>query len=678
MLPTLFSQIEVNWHTQISIWAIQIELPCFLTATEQFNMNNDNTWTVKDAEKLYGVKRWSSGYFEIGENGNLHVTPDLSNKDMRIDFDAVIEEIKQEGIQFPVVLRFHDILRSQVANLNNAFISVMKKAKYKGTYRGVYPVKVNQMREVVDEIVDAGRAYHFGLEAGSKAELLTVMSYDTDPDSLTILNGYKDEEFIRLSLLARKLGRKVVVVIEKFSELLLLVKISKELNVEPIIGLRSKMTVVGKGKWEGSGGDRAKFGLTISEIINAARYLENQGMGDCFKLLHFHIGSQLTDIRAVKEAINEGAMIYAELHHMGFKLDYVDVGGGLGIDYDGSKSTNDSSRNYNLEEYVADVVYGMREVCDLEKVPHPHLVSESGRAITAHHSCVVTEIVGEIRANSSELDTRKVKGDHILLTNMRYLTVDLDKQNNLQEIFNDASQYKEQAAAAFKLRVISLEELAKIETLYWQILVRVRDRIKHEEFVPEEMQELDYDLSSQYLCNFSVFQSAADTWAIDQVLPIVPLTRMNEKPSVNCSLVDITCDSDGKIDQFVLEKGISDVIPLHHLNPGEDYHLGLFLTGAYQDVMGDMHNLFGRLNEVHIFSHDDDPLDFYIEEVVKGSNVEDVLNIMQYHPSSMAQTVKKQIDAHIAKGNMKPREGVKWTDFYEDCLKGYTYLKTSD
>lgn len=639
-------------------------------------MNKENTWTVQDAEKLYGVQRWGSGYFEIGENGNLHVTPDTNNKDMRIDFKAVIEEIKQEGIQFPVVLRFHDILRSQVAILNETFNNVIKEAKYRGKYRGVYPVKVNQMREVVEEIVDAGLPYNYGLEAGSKAELLTVLAYNTNPEALTILNGYKDEECIRLSLLARKLGRKVIVVIEKFSELLLLVKIAKELNIMPIIGLRSKMTVKGKGKWEGSGGDRAKFGLTIAEIINAARYLESEGMIDCFKLLHFHIGSQLTDIRAVKEAINEGAMIYAELHHMGFKLDYVDVGGGLGIDYDGSKSTNDSSRNYTIEEYVADVVFGMREVCDLEKVPHPHLVSESGRAITAHHSCVVAEIVGEIRANSSELDTKKVKGEHILVSNMRYLMVDLDKQNNLQEIYNDASQYKEQAASAFKLRVISLEELAKIETLYWQIMVRVRDRIKDQEFIPEEMQEIDFDLSSQYLCNFSVFQSAADTWAIDQVLPIVPLSRMDEKPTVNCSLVDITCDSDGKIDKFVLEKGISDVIPMHKLDPGEDYYLGLFLTGAYQDVMGDMHNLFGRLNEVHIFSHDDDPLDFYIEEVVAGSSVNDVLSIMQYHPSSMAQTVKKLIDKDVADGKMKPREGVKWTDFYEDCLKGYTYLKT--
>lgn len=641
-------------------------------------LNNSESWTIEDAEKLYGVNRWGSGYFEIGNNGNLHVTPDLNNKDMRIDFKSVIDEIKQEGIQFPVVVRFHDVLRSQVSMLNETFNRTINEAEYKARYMGVYPVKVNQMREVVEEIVEAGQPYEFGLEAGSKAELLTALAYNTNEGALTILNGYKDEEFLRLALLATKLGRKIIIVIEKYSELVMLVKLAKELGVSPSIGLRSKMTVKGRGKWEGSGGDRAKFGLTISEIISAARYLEQHDMRESFKLLHFHIGSQLTDIRAIKEAVNEGARIYAELFRMGFELDYVDVGGGLGIDYDGTKSTSESSRNYSMDEYVADVVFGMKEVCDLEQVPHPNLVSESGRAITAHHSCVVTEVVGEIRANSVEVQTEVKEGEHIFVTNMRDLAFGVDKQNNLQEIFNDASQWKEQAMDAFKLRVVSLEELAKIETLYWQIMVKLQQRMEDAEFVPEEMQELDYNLSSQYLCNFSVFQSAADTWAIDQVLPVMPLTRMNEKPTVNCSLVDITCDSDGKIDQFVLGQGISDVLPMHKLKPNEHYYLGLFLTGAYQDVMGDMHNLFGRLNEVHIYAYDDDPEDFYIEEVIDGSSVNDVLSIMQYHPNTMAQTVKRLIDKNIAEGNIKPREGVRWTDFYENCLKGYTYLKSRE
>lgn len=641
-------------------------------------MSTDNSqdWSIEMAEKRYGVKRWGGGYFEIGQNGNLHVTPDLEDPSIRIDFNAVIEDIKQEGVQFPVVVRFHDILRSQVAMLNETFARTIAEAEYDGQYQGVYPVKVNQMREVVEEIVDAGAPYDYGLEAGSKAELLAALAYNTNENALTILNGYKDEEFMRLALLARKLGRKVIIVIEKYSELRLVVRLSQQLEIEPIIGLRSKMTVKGKGKWEGSGGDRAKFGLTISEIIQAARYLEHEGLGHCFKLLHFHIGSQLTDIRAVKEAISEGARIYSELYRMGFELKYVDVGGGLGIDYDGSKSTNDSSRNYSMDEYVADVVFGMKEVCDLEGVPHPNLVSESGRAITAHHSCVVTEVVGEIRPDGGVLDTNPVKGEHIMLTNMRDLAKSVQDQENLQEIFNDASQWKEQAMDAFKLRVVSLEELAKIETLYWKIMVKIQQRLANADFVPEELQEIDYTLASQYLCNFSVFQSAADTWAIDQILPVVPLSRLNEKPTENCSLVDITCDSDGKIDQFALGTGIEDVIPMHKLAADEKYYLGLFLTGAYQDVMGDMHNLFGRLNEVHIFSYDDDPQDFYIEEVVPGSSVENVLSIMQYHPQSMAMTVKREIDKKVSEGKMNPREGVKWTDFYEQCLQGYTYLKT--
>jgi len=632
-------------------------------------------WSIEEAERVYGVSQWGGGYFQVGENGNVHVTPVPDDPSIRIDFKSVVEEIRKEGVQFPVVVRFHDILRSQVASLNKAFRSAIEEAEYKGLYQGVYPVKVNQMREVVEEIVEAGAPFNYGLEAGSKAELLTVLAMNTNEDSLTILNGYKDDEFMRLALLGRKLGRKIVVVVEKYSELLLLVKVSKELKIDPIIGVRAKMTVKGRGKWESSGGERAKFGLTITEIIKTARYLEEQGMSHCLKLLHFHIGSQLTDIRAVKEAMTEGARIYADLHKMGFPLDYVDVGGGLGIDYDGSNSTNESSRNYSMQEYVADVVYGMKEMCDLEGVPHPNLVSESGRAITAHHSCVVTEIVGEIKSNAAQIDTSENENEHVFLKNMRELSDDFENQTNMHEVYNDASQYKEQALGAFKLRVLSLEELAKIETLYWDIMARLQVWYRKEEYVPEELQELDYSLSSQYLCNFSVFQSAADTWAIDQLLPVVPLTRMNEKPTVNCSLVDITCDSDGKIDQFSIGREITDVLPMHPLKKDEPYYIGLFLTGAYQDVMGDMHNLFGRLNEVHIFSYDDDPEDFYIEEVVKGSSVEDVLNIMQYNPRAMASDVKRLIDRQVSGGKINPKEGVRWTDFYENCLSGYTYLK---
>ena len=634
-------------------------------------------WTIADAEELYRVKRWGAGYFEIGDNGNLHITPSQNNENLRIDFKAVLDEIRAEGIQFPVVVRFHDILRAQVASLNQVFRDTIKKADYKAQYLGVYPVKVNQMREVVEEVVDAGEPYQFGLEAGSKAELLTVLAYNTNAGALSILNGYKDEEFMRLAFMGLLMGRRIIVVVEKFSELHMIARLSKELGITPEIGLRAKMSVKGRGKWEGSGGDRAKFGLSNTELVAAVKYLKEQKLEQYLKLLHFHIGSQLTDIRAIKDAVTEGARLYSELRNLGAPLEFVDVGGGLGIDYDGSKSTNESSRNYSIKEYVGDIVYGMQEICDAENVPHPNLVSESGRALTAHHSCVVTEIVGEIKPQSNQEVLTRDEDEHFIVTNMRELSENLDKYPNSQEVYNDAGDWKEQAINAFKLGVLNLEQLATVETLYWKIMDVLQERLKSASFVPEELLGIEGQTASQYLGNFSVFQSAADTWAIDQVLPVVPITRMNEKPTVTCSLVDITCDSDGKIDKFIGEDGIESTIKMHALKPDEKYYVGLFLTGAYQDVMGDMHNLFGRLNEVHIFSYDDDPEDFYIEEIVRGSSVDNVLNIMQYHPKAMAQDVKRVIDKQIAEGNIKPREGVKLIDFYEACLEGYTYLKTS-
>ncbi len=638
--------------------------------------NNLSNWNIDKAEELYRVKRWGGGYFAIGDNGNLHITPVEGSDDLCIDFKTVIEEIHREGIQFPVVVRFHDILRAQVKALNDVFDNTIAAAGYNGHYMGVYPIKVNQMREVVEEIVDAGSPYQFGLEAGSKSELLAVLAYNTNQDSLTILNGYKDDEFLRLAFMGMLMGRNIIIVVEKYSELAAITRISRELGISPTIGLRAKMSVKSLGKWEGSSGDRAKFGLSISEIVAAVNYLKQEDMLDSLKLLHFHIGSQLPDIRAIKEAVTEGARIYAELHHMGVKLEYVDVGGGLGIDYDGSKSTSDSSKNYSLKEYVGDVVYGMQEICDQEKVPHPILVSESGRALTAHHSCVVTEIVSEIKPNTGQVHAPVVGEEHFILSNIRELAENLDKYPNPQEIYNDATDWKEQAQNAFKLRVFSLEQLATVESLYWEIMATLKGRLANADFIPEELQELNNQMASQYLGNFSVFQSAADIWAIDQILPVVPITRMDEEPTVSCSLVDITCDSDGKIDHFAGENGPDKTTLLHPLKPGERYYVGLFLTGAYQDVMGDMHNLFGRLNEVHIFSYDDDPEDFYIEEIVRGSSVEDVLDIMQYNPKSMAKDVKKVIDKKIAEGSLKPREGVKWIDFYDDCLAGYTYMKT--
>ncbi len=640
--------------------------------------NKQNQWSIDDAETTYNVKRWGNGYFDIGESGDINVIPRYDQPNLKINLKEVVDEIQSEGIQFPVVIRFHDILRSQVELLNKTFRNTIEDADYEGQYFGVFPVKVNQMREVIEEIVDAGSRYNYGLEAGSKPELIAALAYNTNKNSLTILNGYKDEEYLRLALLGLKINRKIIIVIEKFSELINLVKLAKSLNVKPLIGLRVKMMVKGRGKWEHSSGERAKFGLSIAEILNAVSYLENEGLSDCIKLLHFHIGSQLTDIRAIKEAVQEASLVYSKLVKLGVPLEYVDVGGGLAIDYDGSQSTNDSSCNYNLAEYVSDIVYGFKQNCDLESVPHPHLVSESGRAMTAHHSCVITNVIGEIHPSGTQYSTKKSTGEHIIVTNMRDLENDLvnaDKNNTHQEIFNDVVQLKSQAMQAFKLGIFSLDELAKVETMYWRILNVIEQKTREHDFVPEELNEISEMLSSQYLANFSVFQSAADSWAIDQVLPIVPISRLHEKPSKLCSLVDITCDSDGKIDKFIGQDSVANNIPMHTLKENEDYFIGIFLTGAYQDVMGDMHNLFGRLNEVHIVSYDDDPKDFYIEEVVKGSSVDNVLSTMQYTPAILEQAIKKEIDVQISRGKLKPREGVQLIDFYEDCLKGYTYLK---
>ncbi|RUO75724.1 biosynthetic arginine decarboxylase [Pseudidiomarina taiwanensis] len=631
------------------------------------------TWTIEDAEELYGVRRWGAGYFSIGDNGNIQIAPNHRLPDVTIDMQEVVDEIIAEGIQFPAVIRFHDILRSQVEILNETFADTIEKADYQGRYTGVFPIKVNQMREVVEEIMDAGEPYDYGLEAGSKPELMAVLAYNDNPNALTVLNGYKDEDYLTLALLGRQLGRKMIIVIEKYSELEMLIPLAKKLGVEPMIGLRSKMMVRSLGKWASSSGDGAKFGLSITEILNIIERLKQEDMLHCAKLLHFHIGSQLSDIRKIKEAVSEAARLYAKLVQLGVPLEYLDIGGGLGIDYDGTSSTTDSSRNYSTEEYVADVVYGVKQICDLEKVAHPNLVSESGRAITAHHSCVVTNIVGEIKNTGKQFDTSASEGEHIIVTNMRELTTANDLHP--QERYNDAAGFKENAYEAFKLGILSLEEIAKIDTMYWQILSEIQKSLDHDSFVFQELEKLDDMLASQYLCNFSIFQSAADTWAIGQVLPIVPISRLDEKPEVRCSIVDITCDSDGKLRKYIEGTELSDNIPMHALHKDQPYHVGLFLTGAYQDVMGDMHNLFGRLTEVHVYCHDDEPGDFYIEEVVPGTAAEKVLETMQYNTDYMAKTVKKSIDRLVRKGQIAPREGVKWTDYYEKCLAGSTYLK---
>jgi arginine decarboxylase len=630
-------------------------------------------WTIEDSKKLYNIENWGDGYFTISENGNLAVNP--YKKETPIEIVKVIEEMRSQNVALPAVIRFHDVLRSQVERINHTFANIIADANYLGKFTGVYPIKVNQMREVVEEIIEAGEEYNYGLEAGSKPELLAVLAYNTNPNAPTILNGYKDEDYLKLALMGMKLGRKVIIVIEKFSELPKLLKLSKQYNIKPQVGFRGKMSIKSQGKWAGSSGDRAKFGLTIAEMVKAVDLMREHDYLDCIKLFHFHIGSQISDICTIKAAINEAARIYTQLYKLGCKLEYFDAGGGLGVDYDGSRSRSDSSINYTLTEYVSDIVYGLKQICDIAEVPHPNIVTESGRAITAHHSCVVTNVVDQITVSKDLLETSEpLENESIIVTNMREVDAWEVKESNYQEIYNEAIQLKEQGLSAFNLGVLSLIERAALETLFWKTMKRLFMFSQTLESIPEAFLTLEKELAPQYLCNFSIFQSAADSWAIDQILPVLPLTRHQEYPSVNCSIADITCDSDGKIDKFINSEGFQTVMPVHELKQDEEYLMGLFLTGAYQDVMGDMHNLFGRLNEVHVYADADDAQGFYIEEIIKGGSSSHVLSTMQYNPEYMAQRLKKSFTKLVSKNEIAPREGVKWVDFYEDCLTDYTYL----
>ena len=643
-------------------------------------------WSIEKSLQLYNVAGWSAGYFSISSKGNLIVHPNGQPGPV-IDLMDVVDDIRERKLGFPCVVRFQDVLRSRVKQLNENFRSAIQTHGYKGQYFGVYPVKVNQMREVVEEILDAGAPYHMGLEAGSKGELLIVLALNTDPEALTICNGYKDEEYLRLALLGRKLGRKVMVVIEKLSELPQLIRLSEEMGVTPLIGLRSKLSTKGTGKWESSSGDFAKFGLTAPELIRAVQILKEKKLEGATKLFHFHVGSQLTDIRTVKDVVNEGARIYAKLRKMGLALEYFDVGGGLGVDYVGARSNEFvSSLNYTMDEYTADIVYSVQQICSNEGVPEPHIVSESGRALTAHHSCLVMNVFGHIEFGENGAENADGMGapipapapegsDVAIVREMREIVVGLTPKNS-GETYHDAVAKKEQALTMFKLGILGLEERATVETLFWKLCRRLVEMNKKRKRAPGQTRDLGDKLADQYMANFSLFQSAPDHWAIKQLFPIVPLHRHTEAPTRDSTIVDITCDSDGKIDSFIEGESVDETLALHPLRPGEPYYLGIFLTGAYQDIMGDMHNLFGRVHEVHVFVDDDDPEDYYIEEVIPGDTMERVLSRVQYEPSDLAKRVKQALDVKVREGQVKPKESVSLTDFYEQAMRGYTYLGT--
>ncbi len=630
------------------------------------------TWGASDSLKVYNIENWGDQYFSINPAGNLTVHP-RKGEGPGIDLMSVIEEVKSQSVGLPVLIRFQDIIRHRVITLNETFRKVIAEYGYSGRYKGVYPVKVNQMREVVEEIVDAGRVYDYGLEAGSKAELAIVSAANLSPDALIIVNGYKDYGIIKTALLGRKLGKNVIIVIEKLTELFHVIQIAKELNVEPYVGIRCKLYSKGSGKWESSGGEYAKFGLTTPELLYAIQVLRKEGLEKSFKLIHFHVGSQITNIRTVKDTVKEGTRIYAKLRKMGLNVEYLDVGGGLGVDYDGSRTSFESSINYSLQEYVADVVYSIQEVCQAEEVPEPNIVSESGRAMVAHHSVLVVNVFGNIEVGSTPISLEESEDEDDVVKEMRYLLQNLT-QKNLLEHFHDANARKEEALSMFKLGFLSLEDKAKVEHLYYQITKIIYKNSKGLKYIPDDIEVLNKNLADQYLCNFSIFQSLPDHWAIQQLFPIAPIHRLDEEPTNQATLVDITCDSDGKINKFIDLRDIKETIPLHSLKPNEPYYIGIFLSGAYQDIMGDLHNLFGRVNEVHVFLDETEPGGYYIEEVIRGNNIASVLSWIQYSATDLAKRMKEQIDAKVREGAVKPKEGVDLQNFYESVLQGYTYV----
>jgi len=635
-----------------------------------------NEWDVDAAISTYNVEGWGTGYFTVNPAGNVEVRP-LQEKGGSIDILEVVNEARNRGLGFPLVIRFQDLLRHRVQSVNCAFQNAISEFGYKNHYRGVFPIKVNQLREVIEEIVEAGEEFHFGLEAGSKPELVAALAMHKDPESLIICNGYKDRAFIRIALLGCKLGKSVIIVVEKLEELEQTIRASKEVGVEPHIGIRVRLSSKGSGRWSPSAGENAKFGLDTTNLVAASEMLKAAGLAHCFKLVHFHVGSQVPDISTIKRAVREAARYYAKLQKLGHELGYLDVGGGLGVDYDGSRSDFDSSANYSLQEYANDVVWNIMDVCDSENVPHPAIVNEGGRAIVAHHSALVVEAFSSIEKTVPKVKVEVTEKDHKLVRDILDVKQRLKRGNRLESL-HDIQQIKEEAQETFNLGLLDLESKAKLDCVYWQLAQQIVNMHRGLRFVPEDVKKLETKLGDQYICNFSVFQSLLDHWALGQLFPIMPIHRLNTPPDRNGMLVDITCDSDGKVSKFIDLQDVKETLPLHRITPGEMYYLGVFMVGAYQDIMGDLHNLFGRVTEVHIFLDPDEESGWYIEEVIEGSTIGEVLAMTQWDKVELMRLLKTQVDAAIKGDRLKPSDAMKLLSDYERLLQEYTYLSLID
>jgi arginine decarboxylase len=627
-------------------------------------------WRVEDSAELYNVSGWGLKYFSINDKGHVQVTP---NEDSYpIDLKEVMDELKSRDVSAPLLLRFPDILDNRIRKISHCFQKAAEEYDYKGKNFIVYPIKVNQMRQVVEEIVSHGNKYNVGLEAGSKPELHAVLAVNTHENSLVICNGYKDEDYVELALLAQKMGRRIYIVAEKLNELKLIADVSKRLNVRPNVGIRIKLSSSGSGKWEESGGDVSKFGLNSSELLDALSFLQDNNMTDCLKLIHFHIGSQITKIRRIKNALREAMQFYVQLSKMGFNIDFVDIGGGLGVDYDGTRSSSgENSMNYSIQEYVNDSVSALVDVCVKNDLHQPNIITESGRSLTAHHSVLVIEVL-ETTHLPIWNDNDVIADDAHELARELYAIWDKINQSRVFEDWHDALQIREEALELFSLGLLDLTTRAQIEKLFWSVardVVSITHSMKHP---PEELSKVAKMLPEKYFCNFSLFQSLPDSWAIDQMFPIMPISRLDEKPARLATIQDVTCDSDGKINRFVSPQGTSHALPVHPVKKGEHYYIGVFLVGAYQEILGDLHNLFGDTSAVHISSSKNG---YEIERIIDGEPVADVLDYVEYSPKKLVRNLETWVSSSIKKGVITSDEGRQFLNNYRSGLYGLTYLE---
>lgn len=628
-----------------------------------------SSWTLSDSETLYQVRGWGFPYFRVGEKGNVWVTPNPGNPEQGVDLFELTQDLIARGLEPPILIRFSDILAHRIKRINTCFARAIREYNYQGEYRGVYPVKVNQQRHVVQEVVEFGREFHYGLEVGSKPELLIALSEMHGTDGLIICNGYKDRSYIETALIAQRFEKTVIVVLERAEELDYALEAAKRLGIRPMLGVRAKLSSKGMGRWGNSAGDKAKFGLSVAEIVSLVDRLSELEMLDTLRLLHFHIGSQISSIIPIKNALQEASNIYVELAKMGCRMGYLDVGGGLAIDYDGSRTDFHASRNYTLDEYASDVVAAIQDACEKSQIVVPTIVSESGRAVVAHQSVLVFNVVG---ANITQVpEPQKPPETSHGVVQLLYETYQGILPKNVQESFHDASQAKEEAQSLFKYGYLGLRERAQAERLYWACLGKIERIVQRLKFVPGDLQDLETKMSSIYYCNFSVFQSAPDSWAIDQLFPIMPIHRLNEQPTVSVTLADLTCDSDGIIDHFIDVEDVKDTLKVHPFSAEKPYFLAMFLNGAYQEILGDLHNLFGDTHAVHISLAD---YGYRINHVIKGDGMTDVLRYVTYSPQEMIESVRSQAETALQQGKISLEQMRLLMRNYEDAMGSYTYL----